>query len=253
LREDTLHHLPGKGVNHIEPRLRIISAAIFVTCVLAFGCSTASKPVAEAPPPTPVAPADQTQQIARLPPPDAREVQEAVKRVFKESAQIDSTRKPAFVTGDFNGDSSQDLAVILKPDSARLADLNQEFPGWILRDLSGTKESRGPRLQVGADEALLAVIHGFGPDGWRDRQATQTFLLKNAAGSSMETQTAKDLAAANQGQKMPGLRGEVVAEVLGGKPGYLYYGDATYSWYDPKTFTGDPAPRRGHGAQKMKP
>jgi hypothetical protein len=176
------------------------------------------------------------------------EVQEAVKRVFKESARVDSNLKPAFVTGDFNGDQSQDLAVVLKPEAARIAELNEEFPNWILRDLSGTGTSQGPRLRIAADEVLLAVIHGYGPDGWRDSQATQTFLLKNAAGSSMEAQSAKNFIAANKGRKMPGLRGDVLAEVLGGKSGYLYYTSSSYSWYDPKTFAGEPEPRRGHGA-----
>ena len=252
MREDTIHHLPGKTVDHIEPTVRIILTAVIAAYVFACGCSTASKPVAEAPPPAPSVQADQPQEIAKLPPAAPHEVQEAVKRVFKESALVDTSRNPAFVTGDFNGDQSQDLAVVLKPDATKLTDLNEEFPSWILRDLAATKESRGPRLLVGADEVLLAVIHGFGPSGWRDPQAMQTFLLKHAAGSGLEAQSAKSVLAANQGRKVPSLTGDVVAEVLGAKTGYLYYGNATYSWYDPKTFAGEPEPQRGHGGPKTK-
>jgi hypothetical protein len=252
LREDILHHLPGKTVDHIQPTFRIILTAVIAACVFAGGCSTASKPLAEAPLPTPSVQADQPHELAKLPPAAPNEVQEAVKRVFKESALVDTSRNPAFVTGDFNGDQSQDLAVVLKPDAARLADLNEEFPNWILRDLDGTGESRSPRLLVGADEVLLAIIHGFGPNGWRDQQAMQTFLLKHAAGSRMEAQSTKDFMAANHGRKVPSLRGDVVAEVLGAKTGYLYYGNATYSWYDPRTFAGEPEAQPGHGGPKMK-
>jgi hypothetical protein len=40
--------------------------------------------------------------------------------------------------------------------------------------------------------------------------------------------------------------------VLGGTSGYLYYSGATYSWYDPKTFKGDPEPGMFHGASERK-
>src|SRR4051812_12250765 len=40
------------------------------------------------------------------PPPKPQEVQDAVKRVFKEAALIDTTRQANFVVGDFNGDQS---------------------------------------------------------------------------------------------------------------------------------------------------
>ncbi|HEV7797463.1 MAG TPA: hypothetical protein VGO73_04875 [Pyrinomonadaceae bacterium] len=210
--------------------------------------------MAEAPPPSASTPVDQPQQISKLPPPDLNQVQEAVKRVFKESVLIDTSRNPAFITGDFNGDLSEDVAVVLKPAAEKLSDLNDEFPNWILRDLSGSKETGTPRLKVTADEVLLAVIHGYGPSGWRDPQATQTFLLKNAVGPALTTHSAKDFAAANQGNKVPQLRGDVVREELGGTPGYLYFAGATYSWYDPKTFKDDPEVemmRSPHG-QKVK-
>jgi len=175
-----------------------------------------------------------------------------VKRVFKESAIIDSSQKPAFIAGDFNGDSSEDIAVILKPVPDKLSELNREFPAWLLRDPFGTPESSAPRLRVAATDVLLAVIHGFGPKGWRDPEATQTFLLKNAAGSAMETHSGKEFVAANHGKKLPTVRGDMIGEVLAGRSGYLYYSGATYSWYDPQTFKGEPEPRRGHGERRPK-
>jgi hypothetical protein len=176
-----------------------------------------------------------------------------VKRVFKDSALTDTTRQPMFVAGDFNGDSSQDIAVVLKPAPDKLAAMNEEFPNWILRDPFGSLESKSPRLRVAANDELLAVIHGYGANGWRDPQATQTFLLKNVAGSGMEMRSVKDFAAANQGKRAPQLRGDLVGETLQGKHGYLYFAGATYRWYDPKTFKGDePEPGMFHGARKDK-
>jgi hypothetical protein len=219
---------------------RIVLAMLISALTFLIGCSKPEKPRAEAPPPPVSAQAEQPQEISKLPPPQLNEVQEAVKRVFKESVLIDTSRKPSFIVGDFNGDISQDIAVVLKPAPEKLSDLNEEFPNWILRDLSGPNEPGSPRLRVAVNDVLLAVIHGYGPNGWRNQEATQTYLLKNAAGSSLATHSAEDFVAANPGKKLPQLRGDVVGEELAGKSGYLYYAGATYSWYDPTTFKDDP-------------
>ncbi len=225
---------------------------LIISFCFGFACSTGSKPKVEAPP-APIAKVeDYPIQVAKLPPPDLSQVQEAVKRVFKEAAVIDSSQRPAFVAGDFNGDLSEDIAVVLKPTPERIADLNEEYPAWMLRDPFGTPEARSPRLRVAVTDALLAVIHGYGPQGWRDPQATQTFLLKNAAGSAMETHPGKEFVTANQGKKLPAVRGDLIGEMLDGRSGYLYYSGATYSWYDPQTFTGEPGPRRSHGSADRK-
>ena len=227
-------------------------AVLVVSCCFAFGCSTGSKPKVEAPP-APIAKIeDPAAEVAKSPPPELYQVQEAVKRVFKEAAVVDPNQRPAFVAGDFNGDLSEDIAVVLKPVPEKLPDLNEEYPAWILRDPFGTPEPRSPRLRIAATDVLLAVIHGYGSQGWRDPQATQTYLLKNAAGSAMETHGGKEFVTANQGKKLPALRGDLIGEMLDGKSGYLYYSGATYSWYDPKTFTGEPDPRRSHGSADRK-
>ncbi len=236
-------------VNQLPPAKRkmVVSHSFrigFVLLISAFsflsGCSNAEKPKAEAPAPPVVARADQPQQMSNLPPPELNSVQEAVKRIFKDSALIDTSRKPTFIAGDFNGDLSQDIAVVLKPSSGKLSEMNEELPNWILRDLFAPSEPRVAQLRVAEDEVLLAVIHGYGPNGWRDPQATQTFLLKNAVGSGMQAHQATDVAAANQGKKLPRLHGDVIGEVLKATPGYLYYAGATYAWYDPKNFKGEP-------------
>ncbi len=213
-------------------------------------CSSSKAPLTERAPTTqPTAPADQP-QLATKPsaPPDAKAVETAVRRVFKDAAVIDASHQPAFVAGDFNGDQSSDLAVVVKPAAEKIADLNEEYPSWILRNPLGQSEPNTPRLKIGVDDVLLAVIHGYGPDGWRDPQATQTYLLKNSAGSEMQPRSARDVIAESNGKKSPQLHGDVIAQVIQNQHGYLYFSMSTYNWYDPKTFIGEPEPRRGHGS-----
>lgn len=230
-----------------------LSLVLLVSLFFSSGCSTTKKPVVEASPAVPAAPVNQPKTPTNsLPSPELNAVKEAVKRVFKDAAFIDTARDHSFVAGDFNGDQSQDIAVVIKPDAQKIAAMNEEYQAWMLRDPFGSLEARSPRLRIAANDVLLAIIHGYGADGWHDPQATQTFLLKNAAGSSMQTRPLKEFFMANQGKKLPQLRGDVLAESIGEKSGYLYFADATYAWYDPKTFRGELLPRRGHGDQKLR-
>ena len=64
---------------------------------------------------------------------------------------IDSSQRPAFVAGDFNGDLSEDIAVVLKPTPEKIADLNEEYPAWMLRDPFGTRRSSKPTASRGSD------------------------------------------------------------------------------------------------------
>lgn len=241
----------------VPPCPRVSIGVLLFALFLLTGCSeTAKKPVAkapaspsraEAPPAALTARADQPSQMSKLPAPQSSEVEEAVKRVFREAVVIDTSYKPSFIVGDFNGDLSQDIAVVLKPASDKLSELNEESPIWMLRDVAGSKPA-SPRLRIAANDKLLAIIHGFDAKGWRDQQATQTYLLKNAAGEGMQAHSARDFVATHKGKKLPELHGDVVAEEVGGKSGYLYYGAASYSWYDPKTFNGESEPRAFHMA-----
>ncbi len=231
--------------------LQVLLAASFVLLLFSFGCGSESKPLTETAPVASVSPTEAPAAVAaKSSPPEIKQVNEAVKRVFKDAAVVAINEKSAFVAGDFNGDQSEDLAVVLKPVPEKIAALNEEYPAWLLRDLVGHQEGSSPRLKVGADDVLLAIIHGYGAEGWRDPQATQTYLLKNAAGSAMEARAANTFISENKGKKLPTVRGDLISEMRGGKPGYLYYSLANYSWYDPKTFTGEPEPRPAHGAAK---
>jgi hypothetical protein len=221
---------------------------IILSCI-STGCARKAGRVVEAPPahqPSPVGPQI---KMPNLVPAKLSEVQEAVRRVFKDAAVIDSTVNPNFLTGDFNGDASQDLAVILRPTRDKLVEMNEKYPSWLLRDplLSSTQERPAPTVEE--RDVLLAIIHGYGENDWRDSQATQTFLLKNVVGSNLAVKSAKDFQSAHTGRRLPRPQGDLIQERLRGTDGYIYYASANYAWYDPKTFKPKSDVNMVHGAR----
>jgi len=227
--------------------------AILVGLALFTACSTSKAPLTEAPPAaTPTAVNQTAVGSTSLPAPKSNDVNEAVMRVFKDAATLDTTSTTPFVVGDFNGDQSQDLAAVIKPNPDKLGEMNEEYPSWILRDPLGDGNSKAPRLRVAANDVLLAIIHGYGEKGWHDPQATQTYLLKNVVGNRIQTESLQTFLAANNGKKLPNLRGDLLKDTVSEKSGYLYFASATYEWYDPATFTGETQARRGHGGQTLR-
>jgi hypothetical protein len=207
--------------------------AIWLGVIFFAACSTAPKRVAEAPPSYQSTPQSTPVRMGIGQAPKLVEVQDAVKRVFKDAAVIDASYNPNFLAGDFNGDASQDIAVIIKP--AKLDEMNQDLPPWLLREPRSNKPPT-VRLRIEKDDVLLAVIHGYGPNDWRDPEATQTFVLKDVVGNDLKVHTGKEFVAANAGRKLPRAQGDLIGETLQGTQGYLYYAVSTYSWYDPKAF-----------------
>jgi hypothetical protein len=231
-----------------------VLAMIVLVCSLLSGCVRPEQPVHEEPPAPQPAPAAEAppEPMSALPPPTLDGVTEAVTRVFKDTAVVDTDRDKSFIAGDFNGDSSQDIAVIVKPLPGKLADINTEYPNWLLRDPLEGDQPRTAPLHVEPNDELLAVIHGHGPNGWRDPEATQTFLLKGGGGKRLTSHPRKEFLAANHGRKLPQLRGDLIGSVLKDEPGYLYFTGPTYSWYNPKTFKGEPPKRLVHGRATAK-
>jgi hypothetical protein len=180
------------------------------------------------------------------------EVEEALQRIFKDAAVVDPNVKPAFIVGDFNGDLTQDVAIAIKPAPGKIERLNEEYPAWLLRDPFADEDARPASLRVVENESLLAIIHGYGANDWRDREATQTFLLKNAVGANMEAHIGKEFVKANQGKKLPPIAGDVIGQMVRGSPGYLYYATASYRWFDPRNYKGDPQRGAFHGAMDKK-
>jgi rhodanese-related sulfurtransferase len=221
--------------------------------VLLAACSSGKRIDVERPP-TPQAAASTPATPIKIEPasaPGLPEVRDAIKRVFKDAAVLDTNHNPNFLAGDFNGDQSQDIAVILKPTPDKVSEMNQEYPPWLLRDPRSNGTAR-QQLRIAKDEVLLAVIHGYGANDWRDPEATQTFLLKNVVGSDLRVQTTKEFVSANSGRKLPRPQGDLIGETLDGTPGYLYYAVSTYSWYDPKTFRAQPESGIFHKPKSMR-
>lgn len=224
---------------------------IFLALILC-GCgSTSKRPVAEAPAPSYQPTPESTPiPLAVDSAPKQAEVQQAVKRIFKDAAVLDTSYNTSFLAGDFNGDGSQDIAVIVKP--VKLDEMNQELPPWLVRQPRTNKIDRA-RVPIEKNETLLAVIHGFGANHWRDPDATQTFVLRDVVGNGLKIESPKDFLTANSGKKLPRPQGDLIGETVEGTAGYLYYAQATYSWYDPKTFNGaETAPGAFHKPRTMR-
>src|ERR1041384_896415 len=83
------------------------------------------------------------------------------------------------VTGDFNWDGAEDLAVVVVSVEGKLDAINSDLANRLLLDPAKVRipdflpRRVGPapstRAVVRKDDALLAVIHGDGPEGWRSR------------------------------------------------------------------------------------
>lgn len=215
----------------------MIRRILFVfICVFVSSCSSGKQVVVEQPPvPKPTAESTPVRlEIAQAP--GVSEVEDAIKRVFKDAAILDANSKPNFVSGDFNGDASQDLALVLKPAPGKVAEMNEEYPPWLLRAPRANQVARAQPLRIEQDETFLAVIHGHGVNDWRDPGATQTFVLKNVAGRDLRVQSSKEFMAANTGRRLPRPQGDLIGGTLEGTSGYLYYETSTYLWYDTKSF-----------------
>jgi hypothetical protein len=209
-------------------------------------------------------------ELAKLPPPTPGDVDAAINRVFQDIALADKSTSPYFLVGDFNGDASEDLGVALKPAPGKLDQLNAEYSIWMTRDplsevlpkpkvavgqeSSDSEKSGGRGIPVLLGDTLFAVIHGHGPKGWRDPEATQTFLLKNVIGTDMRGQARKEVVSPGKNRPMPRIDGDVISQTLLGQPGFLYYSYAafSYKWYDPKHYKPESVVEPFHGMKPAK-
>lgn len=206
----------------------------------------------------------QPQGTPDLTPPRADEVRDAVLRVFKNVVTIETDRDPYFTTGDFNGDRSPDLAVVVKPAPGKLPEINDELANWILvAPVQQAKSSqmvmpkaemhaqimRRRPVRVDEGDVLLAIIHGFQSKGWRDIWATQTYILKGAVGGEIKAQEHRQVVKASNKNKnnLPRIWGDVIAENIGGQDGFLYFNGGRYAWYDPLTYKPEPQTMNPHG------
>jgi hypothetical protein len=206
----------------------------------------------------------QRTEMPELAPPKFEEVQQAVNRIFKDAVVIDARRNPNFLVGDFNGDLSQDLAVVLRPAEGKLTELNQEFPSWIAREPlkdvllprskvlarpAGVNPSpnaaAGQTVRFEQSDVMLAIIHGEGPKGWHNPEATQTHLLREVVGANIRVLPFEGAVKAYKGIKpFPNIYGDLIQQTLIGQSGFLHFTGGIYGWYDPRNYKAVPIP--GH-------
>jgi hypothetical protein len=174
--------------------------------------------------------------------PQVSEVNDKLARIFQGAVQSDAGTAGNALVGDFNGDGSEDIAVVVKPSADKLEDVNSEVANWILSDpqkvvlpdpTKAVQKLPAPeRVRVQTGDVLLAVIHGYQQGGWRDPQAQQAYLLKNAAGREPRVEPRQD--AANEFKAIiPHLRADIIREEIGGARGFIYWTGGKYAWFVP--------------------
>jgi hypothetical protein len=210
--------------------------------------------VAEQPatPPTPAA-QDNTAATASptpLPPaPPVSEARAAVERIYKGAVTPDAGADWT-VVGDFNGDGSEDLVARVRAAPAHVDELNDALANWIVSDPRKVERPDPKKFdphqgvqkltplperpRIAASDSLLVVIHGYKESGWRNPEASQTYILKDAAGSDLRAQTRRDAKITTIGQNPPRLFGDVIRQTLHGQQGFLYWNGATYGWFHPE-------------------
>jgi hypothetical protein len=174
--------------------------------------------------------------LVKLPPPAAAEVEEGLRRAFGKT--IEPARPSRARVGDFNGDGVEDVAVPVRPDKDRLAELNDGLANWwvqdALRELQSDLAPAGEASldTVEAGDVLLAVIHGYGPRGWRDERARQCYLVRHATGAPFEvrprTALARYVGVTPAGAPLPG---DVILASAGRRAGFVQWTGARYEWH----------------------
>jgi hypothetical protein len=174
------------------------------------------------------------QNAVTLLPANDEGVRQLVAKTFGGSVTL-AGDSPQYVSGDFNGDGSEDIAVLVRPAAGKLEAVNGPDANWIIRDphnvfLPGPKqrvitlEAHPKPEKVEANDVLVAMIHGVGSEGWRGPLTQQIFLLRNVAEGSPVTEHPAQLPWQPQ-------RSAVVREIADHTSGYIYWVGTMYAWH----------------------
>ncbi|HET9180822.1 MAG TPA: hypothetical protein VFP59_01710 [Candidatus Angelobacter sp.] len=214
---------------------------ILILCVVISSCNGKLNPQ----------PAQQSKAKAAeapLPPPTLDDVRAKVDSIYHGALSVDLRRNPVFLLGDFNADSSQDVLVAVRPNPARLADLNSDVAAWIVEDprqiwvpnpnkrvQKMPPVNRQP-VRVSAGDNLWAIIHGFRAHGWRNPIATQTYLLVNVTANGLRKESVHAASAEMKHNLLPvGIQyllrsnGDVLRETVAGESYVLYWTGGHYA------------------------
>lgn len=223
--------------------VRLAFSVFFVFAWAMAGCSGKSGQVVEKPiaVPTPQASsaAAEPTPAAKLPPPTQAEVEDALHRVFGNALIVNATNRQSFIVGDFNGDESEDLAIIARPAPGKLADINNELSNWTIQDADKafivpagktvvvSRNQERPRVEAG--EEVLAIVHGYGPKGWRNPDARQAYLVKHAGATFLGTAPSLSQKAI-RAMKLP-YETDIIKQVRNNRKGFLFWTGGTYAWH----------------------
>lgn len=239
-----LQKLPGRTSGHL--------VLLMIATALSFACSAPQQQPGQNSPGATAAP-QATSQLTTTPQPNnpssstlpqLSDVQDAVKRVCVDAVAIDTNQSTPFIIGDFNGDGSEDLAVIVRPTKGALPELNSEYANWIIEDpqkvvLPDPNKAvqrlpkPPPRVFIQANDLLLLILHGYQQAGWHHQYARQTYLLRNAIGENIRAQSFAEVSKFG-GNKNPLQQhpGDVIGEKLNGHDGFLYWTNGRYAWWE---------------------
>jgi hypothetical protein len=169
------------------------------------------------------------------------EAEAKLAHIFQGAVQFDQSQRQNAIVGDFNGDGSEDIAIVVRPAADKLADINSEVANWILEDPhfvavpdpdKAIQKLPAPAepVKVQPTDLLLTIIHGYKETGWRNPDAQQTYLLKNAVGRGLRMESRQE-ALSTYKTLAPHLRGDIVDQELSGAHGCLYWTGAKYVWF----------------------
>lgn len=227
------------------PRLELLIGLLVCATLAGIGCGKTDarrveKAIAETT--TPQSRTDPDASTTLLPPPTADDVRQAVLRIFGGNVVAEPEAPLWYLTGDFNGDDSPDLAVEVRPARNRLSTLNEGLANWIVEDprevfvpdaRKGKVQKLPPKAsqqRVRAGERLLAIVHGYGPQGWREAMAQQTYLLRNADGRELALKRKEEILAGNTMARP--LFGDLIERRSGGGKSLLFWTGGHYAWYE---------------------
>jgi hypothetical protein len=208
--------------------------------LLLLGCGKQSTPRSvEKPIPVTSPEAQKTPEpLPQLPKPTTADVESAMHRVFGDDLVWEHGTS-RFIVGDFNGDGFEDVAVIAKAAAGKLDDINNELSNWTIQDAdnffvppSGKRVVKAPGIapaKVNEGEEVLAIIHGYGPKGWRNPEARQAYVVKHAAAPFRGTAPSLSQKAI-RAMHLP-VQSDVIKEVRNNQKGFLFWTGGNYAWH----------------------
>jgi hypothetical protein len=239
--------MPLSRVVRLASGLFAAAAVAAIAAVAAFGRRAPS--VAgerEAPPRITLAPEPSLPDPPDLRPPTPREVQAAVRRVFESALPAERVAAHRALAADLNGDGAPDLVVPAVIDQGCLAALTSPLANWTVQDAAAAPLGPGPHPSplapaLHAGETVLAVVHGYGPRGWRDSRARQAYLIKAGKTTPLLARSPVSVGGTARGHLR--LLGDVLVEPEGRR--FVYWTGARYAWHPPPAPS--PASRRTAG------